>query len=103
MSQSFIKRREDFTCGQCGEKVVGDGYTNHCPKCLYSRHVDVNPGDRAADCGGLMEPIALDRRHGEDRLVHRCLKCGHEKLNRLSPADDLAVVSTLLLQYPDHE
>lgn len=103
MSQTFIKRLEDFTCGQCGTLVVGDGYTNHCPQCLYSRHVDIHPGDRAAACRGLMAPIALERRHGADRLIHRCLECGYISPNRLAPADDLAVVSALLLQYPDHE
>ena len=50
----FTRVVEDFTCGQCGAAVTGDGYTNHCPLCLWSRHVDINPGDRAAECGGLM-------------------------------------------------
>ncbi|HLL91284.1 MAG TPA: RNHCP domain-containing protein, partial [Tepidisphaeraceae bacterium] len=55
----FTRQVEDFTCGHCGRSVRGNGYTNHCPGCLWSRHVDVNPGDRAAACGGLMEPVAV--------------------------------------------
>ena len=56
----FNRRIEDFTCEHCGTEVHGNGYTNHCPNCLWSKHVDINPGDRAADCGGLMEPIAVE-------------------------------------------
>lgn len=98
MSQTFIKHREDFTCRQCGAEVVGDGYTNHCPKCLYSRHVDICPGDRAAECGGLMAPVAVERQHAAERIIHRCLECGTTRPNRASPRDDLAAISLLLLQ-----
>ena len=55
----FIKNIEDFTCEHCGAPVKGTGYTNHCPKCLWSKHEDVNPGDRASDCHGLMKPIDI--------------------------------------------
>ncbi|MBR6751902.1 MAG: RNHCP domain-containing protein, partial [Alphaproteobacteria bacterium] len=44
--KQFVKRVENFTCAHCGAEVFGNGYTNHCPKCLWSRHVDNNPGDR---------------------------------------------------------
>ena len=98
MSQTFIKRTEDFTCGYCGVLVVGDGYTNHCPRCLHSQHVDINPGDRAVKCAGLMEPIAMERHHGIERIIHRCLQCGQVRPNRVSSRDDLAVISVLLLQ-----
>ncbi|MEK7158524.1 MAG: RNHCP domain-containing protein, partial [Patescibacteria group bacterium] len=47
MSRTFQRRVEDFTCESCGAQVTGDGYTNHCPQCLVSKHVDVYPGDRA--------------------------------------------------------
>ena len=43
---------QSFTCANCGAAVsplAGGGYRNHCPVCLHSLHVDVNPGDRAAD------------------------------------------------------
>ena len=58
--KKFQRTIEDFTCEQCNFAVKGNGYTNHCPKCLWSKHVDVNPGDRAATCGGLMEPIGAE-------------------------------------------
>jgi hypothetical protein len=84
----FQRKIEDFECGYCGRKVVGNGYTNHCPKCLYSKHVDVHPGDRAAECGGLMVPVFLEPDKNERKLTHRCVMCGHEKKNRVSEEDD---------------
>lgn len=84
----FQRTREDFECLHCGRAVSGDGYTNHCPECLHSRHVDVNPGDRAADCGGLMAPLAVARKSGELRVLHRCERCGLERWNRVADEDD---------------
>jgi rubrerythrin len=84
----FLRRIEDFTCEHCGAPVKGDGYTNHCPKCLWSKHVDTNPGDRASDCGGMMRPLRLEKEGDEYILTHRCEKCGHEKRNKMAPADD---------------
>jgi len=89
MSQQFQKRVEDFVCENCGVKVVGNGYTNHCPRCLFSKHVDINPGDRVARCGGMMEPMRVESRSGEFIIIHRCQKCGYEKPNRADKDDDL--------------
>lgn len=91
----FRRTVEDFTCAHCGAAVTGDGYTNHCPRCLWSRHVDEVPGDRAATCGGLMEPLALHYEQGEFRIVHRCTACGHVRPNRLHAADDPAAAQRL--------
>lgn len=87
MSRKFTRTIEDFVCERCGAFVRGQGYTNHCPVCLYSKHVDVNPGDRAAECGGLMEPIGVRLKHGDHVLIHRCVKCGALKRNRTAPED----------------
>ncbi len=88
MSRRFQRKIEDFVCGNCGFAVQGTGYTNHCPRCLWSRHVDLMPGDRQADCDGLMEPIAVAGTTGEYRILHRCQICSVEKWNQASPADD---------------
>jgi hypothetical protein len=65
--------------------LVNGSYRNHCPACLWSRHVDVLPGDRAADCGGLMEPIGVEHRHGKGMvIVHRCQRCGVTRPNRVA-------------------
>ncbi|MBV9730470.1 MAG: RNHCP domain-containing protein [Pseudonocardiales bacterium] len=97
MTQSplFLRRREDFTCLHCGTPVRGNGYTNHCPRCLWSRHVDVNPGDRAAECGAAMEPIGALSEGGEIIVVHQCLACGHSRRNRSALDDDRDVLLEL--------
>ncbi len=83
---------EAFTCCVCGRTVVPAGagtlHRNHCPYCLASRHLDLEPGDRAADCGGVMEPIAVwVRKGGEWAIIHRCRVCGAISSNRIA-ADD---------------
>lgn len=93
---SFQKRTEDFVCAHCGAAVTGSGYTNHCPKCLWSRHVDIDPGDRAALCGGMMKPVALEGATGAGYfLVHRCEKCGFVRRNAVSEDDDRDAVIAL--------
>jgi hypothetical protein len=85
---SFTRRQEDFICLRCDTPVRGNGYTNHCPRCLWSRHVDVNPGDRAAECGGAMEPVGALSKSGEIVLVQQCVVCGHIRRNRSAADDD---------------
>lgn len=87
-SLKFKKKKEDFVCENCGEEVGGDGYTNHCPHCLFSKHVDNYPGDRAADCGGLMEPIDTEESGGEWKVIQKCRKCGKIHKNKLSVIDN---------------
>jgi hypothetical protein len=89
---TFIKNKEDFVCENCEEEILGNGYTNHCPKCLYSKHVDVNPGDRVHNCNGLMEPIEVDRNGQEHVLTHRCLKCLEKKRCKTSTKDNFDTI-----------
>jgi len=97
----MIARNEGFICQNCGKKVppikYGGSYRNHCPYCLWSKHVDsVEPGDRKSPCQGMMEPIGVFvRRTGEYVLVHRCLKCGFERYNRIAGDDDFEKVTRL--------
>lgn len=90
MSRKFTRNIEDFTCGHCGAAVTGDGYTNHCPKCLYSKHVDINPGDRAHECGGLMKPISIETDRSGYVIIHECVICGAVKRNKSHDHDDPA-------------
>jgi len=87
MARRFTRNIEDFTCERCGTFVEGNGFTNHCPNCLYSKHVDENPGDRAATCRGLMEPISVEQTRSDFVIVHRCLMCGYIKRNKAAPDD----------------
>ncbi|ABW09649.1 MULTISPECIES: RNHCP domain-containing protein [unclassified Parafrankia] len=97
----FARTPEDFACLVCGATVRGDGYTNHCPACLWSRHVDVNPGDRAAPCRGLMRPVGVEMRARETVLTHRCESCGHLRRNRTSPADAESALFALAARVAD--
>lgn len=57
--------------------------------------MDVEPGDRASDCGGSMEPIAVWVRRGSDwAIIHQCRKCGALRSNRIAGDDnEVALVS----------
>jgi hypothetical protein len=92
---SFTRTIEDFVCGRCDCSVTGTGYTNHCPKCLWSKHVDVNPGDRASDCGGMMEPIGVSLERDGYVIRHRCVVCGFQKPNKTAKEDDFEMILKL--------
>lgn len=109
---------QDFKCRQCGAMVSanrelsGVNNRNHCPVCLWSRHVDLLiAGDRKADCGSRMEPIGLSikevnkrynaENQGELMLVHRCTGCGKISINRIAADDDTQYVFQLYLNSCD--
>ena len=91
-----------FKCVHCkqfiGAPATGGRHRNHCPNCLWSRHVDhSHPGDRRSDCHAAMEPIGkIVRRNGEQVLMHRCRACGKDDPNRIA-ADDSPL---LLMRLP---
>lgn len=83
---------ESFVCKVCGKTVTSQGsgtqHRNHCPNCLSSLHLDSVPGDRSAQCGGIMEPVSVwVRSNGEWAIIHRCKACGELHSNRVA-ADD---------------
>lgn len=101
MRKDFKPLNEGFKCGNCGKTVepvvYGGSYRNHCPYCLFSLHLDFDtPGDRKSDCGGLMKPIGVfTRKSGEYVVVHKCLRCGFERYNRIAGDDDFDLVTSL--------
>jgi DNA-directed RNA polymerase subunit RPC12/RpoP len=80
---------EAFFCSICGKDVQPLHYTarDHCPDCLCSKHVDINPGDRLSDCGGTLRPVAIKPHKKGFQIVYKCDKCGEIKRN-ISAADD---------------
>ncbi len=78
-NKRFTKNDDGFICVHCGKEVKPLGYTsrNHCPFCLWSLHLDVNPGDRASMCGGELEPVGAEpnAKKGGYTIIHRCVKC----------------------------
>ena len=86
-----MSRRQEntgFICGHCDREVLpldNGSYRNHCPYCLYSKHVDIAPGDRKNQCGGLMEPVRITYTSAKRlQIVHRCQRCGVEKVNKIA-------------------
>lgn len=103
-----MKNNEGFNCFKCKQFVKktapGTAHRNHCPFCLWSKHLDLDtPGDRRAGCGAAMEPIGLtfkiegldkwgEPRRGELMLISRCQKDGKISINRLAGDDDTQVI-----------
>lgn len=95
---------QDFKCAQCGNPVSAErlvaavGNRNHCPYCLWSRHMDLyKPGDRLSACKQIMQPVALTMKRtqkkyswerGELMVVHMCRDCGKVLANRIAADDD---------------
>lgn len=97
--KNFIPRNEGFSCESCGFSTppARGTFRNHCPNCLTSKHVDGDiPGDRSAECGGLMPAIAIEGTIDNLDLLHRCVLCGHEKRNKLASDDNQEAIFALL-------
>ncbi|MBQ4084638.1 MAG: RNHCP domain-containing protein [Alphaproteobacteria bacterium] len=95
MPKLFTKKTEDFICEVCGTTVHGDGYTNHCPVCLTSKHVDNQPGDRLATCHGMMHATTLEVKGDSYILTHVCEKCNHTRKNKSAPKDSFKALLAL--------
>ena len=104
MKDFRIDINTDFKCQHCGCYVstarflAGVGNRNHCPYCLWSRHLDFfEAGDRLAACKAPMRPVGLTMKNsrnkyartasGELMLVHLCTDCDRISINRIA-ADD---------------
>jgi len=106
MLRAYRAQAEDgFTCKRCRNFVssavalAGVLNRNHCPYCLWSRHVDLYlPGDRLCACKAPMRPAGLTQkqtrkkyachRNGELMLIHICTECSGISINRLAADDD---------------
>lgn len=94
----------EFRCIHCGyyvsalRLVCGVNNRNHCPYCLWSRHLDLFvAGDRLSACKAPMRPIGLTMKPsrnkyapsgGELMLVHICEDCEQVSINRIAADDD---------------
>lgn len=94
----FNEIDEEFICENCGKKVPKLGYScrNHCPFCLYSKHVDINPGDRAENCQGLLKPISVEISSKKGYIIiSKCQKCGAIRRNISANDDDMSKIIAL--------
>ena len=89
---NFTRRIENFTCINCKQNVIGNGYTDHCPSCLTSRHVDINPGDRASECMGTMNPKSAIYKSGAFTILLECTACRQKKKVCASKDDNIELL-----------
>ena len=89
---------EAFVCCNCKNEVKPLGYTarDHCPKCLCSVHLDINPGDRKAECGGLLEPIGIESYKGSYKIIYKCMRCGMIKRNIMAKDDNMDLIIKIM-------
>jgi hypothetical protein len=105
MSRHKIQNINDsFICDNCGNAVSpansGTHFRNHCPFCLFSFHIDICTGDRRSGCRGMMEPIGIwAGKKKEWSIIHRCIKCGIIRTNRIA-GDDSELLLVLLATKP---
>jgi len=100
MSQAlpkFTRINETFVCQNCGHcvPIAKSTCRDHCSVCLWSLHVDDNPGDRNANCGGMLKPLAYSSHKKKGYMIHySCQKCGAEKVNKFLEFDEYESDST---------
>lgn len=86
---------EEFICDVCGKEVKKLEYSarDHCPYCLSSKHVDINPGDRLCDCHGILKPIGIEKGKKDTyKIVYQCLKCNMIKKNVMAKDDNYDMI-----------
>lgn len=89
--KNFTKNDEGFICKNCGKQVLPLNYSSrdHCPFCLCSLHIDINPGDRANTCLGILKPIDLEYTQNKGYvIIYKCNKCGKIHKNKTALDDD---------------
>ena len=102
MKKTFTKIDEEFICENCGKKVEKLGYTSrdHCPFCLFSKHVDKNPGDRAEECHGSLEPISAEISSKKGYvIIYKCEKCGQIRKNKAANDDNTELIIKLTAKH----
>ncbi len=97
--KKFTMIDESFVCEVCGNIVEKLNYTarDHCNNCLCSKHLDIMPGDRKANCGGILRPISVEKSSKDKlKIVYKCDKCGEIKRNVLADDDDFEKVLEIM-------
>ncbi|PIZ98232.1 MAG: hypothetical protein COX78_03470 [Candidatus Levybacteria bacterium CG_4_10_14_0_2_um_filter_35_8] len=95
----IVPNKKIYFCEHCGKKVMGGRYNNHCPFCLWSKHVDeIIPGDRESECEGIMEPIGVNLKNRKWRIIQKCVECGKSFAVNSAPDDEFDIIIQLFQQ-----
>lgn len=100
MMKKFTMKNENFICEHCGKSVEKSTYTarDHCPYCLFSKHVDINPGDRQNTCHGLLQPISIEKYKSTYKIIYKCERCHQQHKNIVEKDDDMNLIIDLSIQ-----
>lgn len=95
--KQFTKLDEEFICENCKQKIEKLNYTtrDHCNYCLYSKHVDINPGDRQNTCKGLLKPIGIEKFKNTYKIIYKCEKCNQIHKNIMANDDNMDLIIEL--------
>lgn len=98
--KKFNMINESFICEFCGKDVIKSDYTarDHCPHCLYSKHVDINPGDRMNECKGLLKPISIEKFKESFKIIYKCEKCNELHKNIMLKDDNIDLIIELSIK-----
>lgn len=91
---------DEFTCENCGKKVNKLNYSarDHCPYCLYSKHVDINPGDRLNACKGMLKPVGIEKYKNTYKILYKCEKCKEIHKNICANDDNMDLIIELSIK-----
>ena len=95
--KQFTKLDEEFICENCKQKIGKLNYTtrDHCNHCLYSKHLDINPGDRQNTCKGLLKPIGIEKFKNTYKIIYKCEKCNKIHKNIMANDDNMDLIIEL--------
>lgn len=102
--KKFTMRDENFICENCGKAVEKLNYTarDHCPHCLYSKHVDIMPGDRENECKGLLRPTGIEKFKDTYKIIYRCEKCNQIHKNIMANDDNMDLIIKLTTEITNY-
>ena len=93
--KQFEKNDNSFVCVWCKKRVRELKYSSrdHCTHCLASLHIDVNPGDRANECCGILFPIDVTISGKKGYIIqYKCSKCGKLHNNKSAQDDEFSTI-----------
>ncbi len=96
--KKFNMLDEQFVCENCGRNVEKLKYSarDHCPYCLYSKHVDILPGDRKNNCHGLLEPIDVEKHKNTYKIIYKCSRCRQIHKNIIANDDNFEEILKIM-------
>ena len=93
----FTKNDDSFICENCNKEVKELNYSSrdHCNYCLYSKHVDINPGDRQ---NTWLKPIGIEKYKDTYKIIYECERCKEIHKNIMATDDNMDLIIELSVE-----